>query len=131
VTEINQLLPGFLAGRPRRVLSDDPGMDAAYLSPDPGQSMRCEEDYPVARCADLKAGVEQCLERAGRCGLMVLVVDQTRADVGLPVVRVVVPGMRLFRARFAPGRLYDAPVALGWLPVPLSERELNSIHILI
>ena len=37
-------------------------------------------------------------------GLEVLVLDQTRPDVGLPVVRVVVPGLRHFWARFGPGR---------------------------
>jgi len=61
----------------------------------------------------------------------VLAVDQTREDVGLPVVRVVVPGMRLFRARFAPGRLYDVPVALGWRREPAAETDLNPLHILI
>ena len=42
-----------------------------------------------------------------------LVLDQTRPDIGLPVVKVIVPGMRQFWARFAPGRLFDVPVALG------------------
>jgi hypothetical protein len=26
-----------------------------------------------------------------------------------------------------PGRLYDVPVALGWLPTPLSEAQLNPL----
>jgi oxazoline/thiazoline synthase len=34
------------------------------------------------------------------------------------VVKVVVPGLRSFWARFAPGRLYDVPVRLGRLPSP-------------
>ena len=46
----------------------------------------------------------------------------------VPVVRVVVPGLRHFYRRFAPGRLYDVPVKLGWRERPLSEDELNPIH---
>jgi oxazoline/thiazoline synthase len=45
--------------------------------------------------------------------------------VAVPVVRVIVPGLRHFYRRFGPGRLYDVPVALGWLGRPLSEHELT------
>jgi ribosomal protein S12 methylthiotransferase accessory factor len=57
------------------------------------------------------------------------VLDQTRPDIGLAVVKVVVPGMRHFWARLAPGRLYEVPVRLGWLERPLDEDELNPIPI--
>lgn len=130
LTEINQSLLGFLAGNPRRMLSEDPG-EAPYLSPDPVRPPRGADDFPVLPRPDLKEEVELCVERARERGLEVLVVDQTREDVGLPVARVVVPGMRLFRARFAPGRLYDVPVELGWRERPLEEGEMNPVHILI
>jgi ribosomal protein S12 methylthiotransferase accessory factor len=130
LTEINQFLPGFLSGRPRQVFSEDPG-DAPYLIPDPARPPRTAADFPALVRPDLREEVELCVSRARERGLEVLVVDQTREEAGLPVVRVVIPGMRLFRARFAPGRLYDAPVALGWLPGPLSEEEMNPVHILI
>jgi ribosomal protein S12 methylthiotransferase accessory factor len=58
-----------------------------------------------------------------------LVLDQSRPDVGLPVVKVIVPGLRHFWKRFAPGRLYDVPVKLGWLAEPLDEAQLNPIPI--
>jgi ribosomal protein S12 methylthiotransferase accessory factor len=131
VTEINQMIPGFVNGRPRRILSEEPGAEDSYLIPDPSLPARCAKDYPLTPSEDLRADVEACLDRARRSGLEVLVVDQTRADVGLPVVRVVAPGLRLFRARFAPGRLYATPVALGWRSSPLPEDQLNPIHILI
>jgi bacteriocin biosynthesis cyclodehydratase domain-containing protein len=131
LTEVNQFLPGFLAGRPRRILSADPGDDASYLAPNPSRPARGTADFPVLARADLRDEVELCVDRARQRGLEVLVVDQTREEVGLPVVRVVVPGMRLFRARFAPGRLYDVPVELGWVDAPLDEAVLNPIHILI
>ena len=50
-------------------------------------------------------------------------------DVGLPVARVVVPGLRHFWARFGPGRLYDVPVALGWRAAPLLEEQLNDFAV--
>ncbi len=129
LTEVNQCLPGFLAGR-RRILSDDPG-SAAYLFPAPHLPPRGPEGFEALSRPDLREEVELCVDRARACGLEVLVVDQTREDVGLPVARVVVPGMRLFRARFAPGRLYEVPVALGWLREPTAEPDLNPVHILI
>jgi len=58
-----------------------------------------------------------------------LVLDQTRADVGLPVAKVIVPGLRHFWARFGPGRLYDIPVTMGWRESPLTEDELNPIPL--
>jgi oxazoline/thiazoline synthase len=45
------------------------------------------------------------------------------------VARVVVPGLRHFWRRLAPGRLYDVPVSLGWLDRPRAETELNPISI--
>jgi len=59
----------------------------------------------------------------------VLVLDQTRPDVKMPVVKVIVPGLRHFRARFAPGRLYDVPVQMGWEERSLAEEELNPIPV--
>jgi ribosomal protein S12 methylthiotransferase accessory factor len=41
---------------------------------------------------------------------------------------VIVPGLRHFYRRFAPGRLYRVPVKLGLRDHPLKENELNPIH---
>jgi ribosomal protein S12 methylthiotransferase accessory factor len=60
-----------------------------------------------------------------------LVLDQTRKDVGIPVAKVIVPGMRQFWPRLAKGRLYDVPVKLGWLKKPRREGELNQDRIVI
>lgn len=64
-------------------------------------------------------------------GHEVLVLDQTRPDVGLPVAKVIVPGLRHFWARFAPGRLFDIPVELGWISKPTPEDELNPIAMFV
>lgn len=69
--------------------------------------------------------VNACVEIATRAGYDFLVLDQTRPDVQVPVVRVLVPGLRHFYRRFAPGRLYDVPVKLGLLDRPRLESELT------
>ena len=69
--------------------------------------------------------VNACVEIASRAGMDFLVLDQTRPDVEVSVVRVLVPGLRHFYKRFGPGRLYDVPVKLGFLDRPLPEDELT------
>ncbi len=59
-----------------------------------------------------------------------LVLDQTRPDIGMPVARVIVPGLRHFWERFARGRLYDVPVEMGWRDSPVAEADLNSIPVI-
>ena len=54
-----------------------------------------------------------------------LVLDQTRSDIGLRVVKVIVPGMRHMWKRLGLGRLYDIPVKMGWLKESLTEDKLN------
>jgi oxazoline/thiazoline synthase len=73
----------------------------------------------------VKEQVEACVEVARRAGYDFLVLDQTRPDVEVPVVRVVVPGLRHFYKRFGPGRLYDVPVQMGLLDQPRREDELT------
>jgi oxazoline/thiazoline synthase len=77
---------------------------------------------------DKREQVMACVNLAKRHGLDFLVLDQTRPDIEVPVVRVIVPGLRHFYRRFAPGRLYDVPVKLGLRDRPLSENELNPLH---
>jgi ribosomal protein S12 methylthiotransferase accessory factor len=69
--------------------------------------------------------VELIRHRLESKGLELLVLDQTRPDVGIPVARVIVPGMRPFWTRLAPGRLYDVPVELGKQPMPTAYENLN------
>lgn len=69
--------------------------------------------------------VNACVDVAKRCGMDFLVLDQTRPDIEVPIVRVIVPGLRHFYRRFAPGRLYDVPVNLGLRERPIAESELT------
>lgn len=79
----------------------------------------------------LKSAVETCVERVARAGMETIVLDYTRPDIGLPTVKVVVPGLRHFWPRLGPGRLYDVPCQLGWLERPRAESELNPVPLLI
>ncbi|MFF2819714.1 TOMM precursor leader peptide-binding protein [Kitasatospora cineracea] len=143
LTEMNQFL-GPVAGDEHGKVSyagADPEQKAwwttatvanqPYLLPDPNAPRSTPASWlPLAGpdLADDLALVQKIVEDRG---MEFLVADQTRPDVGLPVARVIVPGMRHFWARFAPGRLYDVPVRLGWLDTPTPESELNPIPIFI
>jgi ribosomal protein S12 methylthiotransferase accessory factor len=143
VTELNQMLGTVLD-----VPADDPGAghltdpetlhwlrtatvaDQPYLAPLDGPQRRAA-DFPPCRSDDLRDDVLFCQALAEQQGSELLVLDQTRAEIGLPVVKVIVPGLRHFWPRFAPGRLYDVPVRLGWLPRPRTEEELNPIAMFL
>jgi len=99
-----------------------------YILPD-GTLPRTRADYPVQHSDDLFEDIVHCRRLVEERGMEMLVLDQTRPDIGMPVVKVIVPGLRHFWARYAPGRLYDVPVAMGWLDRPLAEEELNPIPI--
>ena len=77
---------------------------------------------------DTREQVLACIDMVKRAGLDFLVLDHTRPDIEVPVIRVIVPGLRHFYRRFAPGRLYDVPVKLGWLNKPTLESDLNPVH---
>jgi bacteriocin biosynthesis cyclodehydratase domain-containing protein len=76
---------------------------------------------------DRREQILACVKLAKRLGLDFLVLNQTRPDVQIPVVRVIVPGLRPIHRRFAPGRLYDVPVKLGLRKRPLREADLNPL----
>ncbi|HEV7427823.1 MAG TPA: TOMM precursor leader peptide-binding protein [Thermoanaerobaculia bacterium] len=97
-----------------------------YLLPSDEEPTRANPG-PISK--DLKDDVEQCVEILRQRGMEMFVLDQTQPDVGLSVVKVMVPGLRHFWKRFAPGRLYDVPVAMGWQAEPTPEEKLNPIGI--
>lgn len=127
LTELNQFLSlGLSAGRNEGVaplrLHDHP-----YLRPNGAPPVRPDFSSKFGYI-DTREQVLACVRLAERHGLDFLVLDQTRPDIGVPVVRVIVPGLRHFYRRFAPGRLYDVPVKLGWRETPLPESDLNPVH---
>jgi len=142
VTELNQMLVHIM---------DPTQQPGTYNFQDPATVQWLKtarlEDHPYLRPADLPAvdahryqnpttddlleDISLVRERIDALGFEVLVLDQTRPEIGLPVVKVIVPGMRHFWPRFAPGRLYDVPVQLGWLPQAKTEAELNPIAMFL
>lgn len=143
LTELNQLLPAVLEighgedGYGHR----DPdavrwwrGATVAnqpYLLPDLGTPPRTPRHYPHEQCEDLREDVESIHSRLRDQHLEMLVLNQTRPDIDLPVVKVIVPGMRHFWARFAPGRLFDVPVRLGRLARPTAYEDLNPLPLFL
>lgn len=117
-----------LTRAPRRFWVGGP-LQEAFLKP--AGDCRAVADFASASCDDLREDVQECVRRAQALGMETLVLDQTRSHVGLSVVRVVVPGMRKVWARFGPGRLYDVPLALGWVARRLAENKLNPAHLCV
>jgi ribosomal protein S12 methylthiotransferase accessory factor len=100
-----------------------------YMAPDESVPLKRRGEYPMLHTGDLLEDIRVCRRVVEERGMEVLALDQTRPDVGMPVAKVVVPGLRHFWARFAPGRLYDVPVKMGWLPKALAEEELNPVPV--
>ncbi|MCY4641324.1 MAG: TOMM precursor leader peptide-binding protein [Gammaproteobacteria bacterium] len=101
-----------------------------YLAPDPEATLRGRSDYPVPETSDVKEDVEGCCALVKAKGLDMLVLEQTRPDIGMPVARVIVPGLRHFWERVASGRLYDVPVKMGLREKPLAEADLNPVPVI-
>jgi bacteriocin biosynthesis cyclodehydratase domain-containing protein len=130
LAEMNQFLPSALEGRNHPIATGEI-TGGSFLLPDEKAPPRHCGRFAARRSDDLRDDIESCVQLARERGLEVLVLDQTRADVDLPVVKVIVPGMRQFWARFGPGRLYDVPVTMGWLYRGLREDEMNPAHLVI
>lgn len=142
LTEVNQSLPAVFSITPNEetpYFDHDPHAlfwwktatlgNQPHLAPVATMLPKRQADYPSCWSDDFQIDVTTCIRIAEAKGLETLVLDQTRPDTGLHVVKVIVPGLRHFWARLAPGRLYDVPVQRGWLTKPLTEDQLNPRHI--
>jgi oxazoline/thiazoline synthase len=133
LTELNQFLSIGLMGGGKGEKTSLDGItplrlqDHPFLTPNGKAASHSGFESRFGRL-DTHAQVAACVDIARGQDLDFLVLDQTRPDIDVPVVRVIVPGMRHFYRRFAPGRLYDVPVKLGLRDRPLPEDELNKIH---
>lgn len=101
----------------RATLRTDP-----YLSPLRGRVSPSPRRHDTRSDRQQVQAIRRHLERAG---LEVFCVEQTRPDVGVPVMRAIVPGLRHFWPRFAPGRLFEVPIRLGWVQTAIPEPSLN------
>jgi oxazoline/thiazoline synthase len=143
LTEVSQVLPAVLSANPdgttqynisagyqtlhwwkTATLENQP-----YLVPDVSVTSKCSSDYARVWHEDFLEDIKYCQQLVEGKGMEMLILDQTRPDIGLNVVKVIVPGLRHFWKRLAAGRLYDVPVQMGWLEKPLREEELNPIPL--
>ena len=140
--EANQYLPAFCKSPDGKMnYQSDPETVAwwqtatyenqPYLVPDSQSAQRRLSDFNFEPEADVMDEVLASVETCRAAGLDFLVLDQSRPDLEFPVAKVMVPGLRHFWRRLAPGRLYDVPVQLGWLDSPRSESELNPISCFV
>ncbi|HEX4701504.1 MAG TPA: YcaO-like family protein, partial [Pseudonocardiaceae bacterium] len=141
LTELNQMMPAII-----ETGDDDNGghdndfttwlreatvHNQPYLTPNPARPASRPDDFAYSPHPDLTTDIHTVQDRLAASGLEVLVLDQTRPDIGLPVVKVIVPGLRHFWARFGPGRLYDVPVQLGLRTEPTPYEALNPIPLFL
>ena len=141
LTELNQMMPTIINADPDNQYgcADDPDTahwlthatlaNQTHLAPDPTQPARQPTHYQYSPHPDITHHIHTIHTRLTALGLELLVLDQTRPDIGLPVVKVIVPGLRHFWARYAAGRLYDIPVQLGRLTQPTPYHQLNPIPL--
>jgi oxazoline/thiazoline synthase len=139
ITEVNQILPAVSAahadGRTEYAATAEPLIldwwqqatleNQPYLAPHKTLPSKTYSDYPQLKSDDLLEDIKLCQQIVEQRGLEMLVLDQTRPDIGLKVVKVIVPGLRHFWKRLGSGRLYEVPVQLGWLKAPTPEEQLN------
>ncbi|WP_051708150.1 TOMM precursor leader peptide-binding protein [Micromonospora parva] len=139
LTEVNQFLPAVAGPGRNRYGVDDPDTarwfgtvrvaEQQWLAPDPSRPPRTAADHPPLTTGDVGDDVRWCVRRAEQAGLEVIVVDQSRPDVDLAVVKVVVPGLRHFWRRLGPGRLWDVPAHLARSPLAVDETSANPLNV--
>ena len=139
LTEVNQILPSVLSVKAdgttnypqhtdplaiewwtRATLTNHP-----YLIPNNQITPKIYTDYSQIVSDDLLDDVKLCQKIVEEKNLEMLVLDQTRPDIGLRVAKVIVPGLRHMWKRLGEGRLYNVPVKMGWLQESLTEEQLN------
>ncbi|MDY7005528.1 MAG: TOMM precursor leader peptide-binding protein [Cyanobacteriota bacterium] len=139
LTEANQILPNVLSFQEDGTTNYPPSADTLalkwwqtatlinqpYLVPNNEVIAKKSSDYFQLASDDLLEDVKLCQEIVEKNDMELLVLDQTRSDVGLRVAKVIVPGMRHMWKRLGLGRLYDVPVKMGCLKESLTEDKLN------
>jgi oxazoline/thiazoline synthase len=141
LTELNQFLPivaRFVEGRTRYGITDPDTVawyrtvrvaDQPWLTPDPDRPPSTAHTHERAGTGDVAGDVRHCVDRLRRAGLETIVLDQSRPDLDLAVVKVMVPGLRHFWRRLGPGRLWDVPAALGRSPRASAEDLINPLSV--
>ena len=127
LTELNQLFdPGRAGGGSLEV---GRLRSRKFLFPARAETIAIESDRVPTGTDTLRDDILNCAKRLSTAGLELIVVNKTRPDWGVSVCQAIVPGLRHFWPRFAPGRLYSVSPKLRWLSKPLTEDELNAVEL--
>jgi ribosomal protein S12 methylthiotransferase accessory factor len=129
LTELNQVFDPGERRTSAGHLGDPPAKP--YLFPDPTQEPLTPDVLPEIKHRTLFHAIEHSRQIVANAGLELMVVNKTRPDFGLSVAQVIVPGLRHFWPRFAPGRLYSVPERLGRLAQANREETLNPLELLL
>ncbi|MET0425808.1 MAG: YcaO-like family protein, partial [Actinoplanes sp.] len=141
LTELNQFLPivaRFVDGRTRYGITDPDTVawystvrvaEQPWLTPDPDAPLSTAGTHRPAGTGEVAGDVRHCVELARRAGIEVIVLDQSRPDLDLAVVKVMAPGLRHFWRRLGPGRLWEVPAALGRTPRAADEDSINPLSV--
>lgn len=127
LTELNQLDP-----RPGQTSTMAFALQklesSAFLHPDAGLESALDT-RARAGYASLNSPLQATNRKLAAHQLETYIVNKSRPDIDLSVVQVVIPGLRHFWPRLAPGRLYEVPMQLGWVDQRLDESELNPVGL--
>ena len=123
ITEMNQFIPAILNNDPESRTNYQFGDQAAiqwwetatldsenYLVPLPNEEVHLNTEQVHISITDQ---LQKCIHAIESQGLEVLFLNQTRPDIELPVIKAIVPGMRHFWSRLAPGRRMRYPLSWG------------------
>lgn len=81
--------------------------------------------------SDLKDDIDYCLAELKKIDLDIIVINNSRAVLGLSSVKVIIPGLCHIFPYFGLDRLYQVPVDMGYFEQPKQEAELNFLELLI
>lgn len=85
------------------------------------------ENYTKVDSCDFLGAINDFNSMFRAKGLCPYWLNLSQVNIRFFTVKVIVPGLRHFWNRLGAGRLYDIPVELGLIPVPLREEQMNKI----
>ena len=131
LTELAQMQAPF-AGKPADMALEFPGQAEkdwfGQVTTDSEPWLAGHGSVPLAQGPGHESvddALDDLIDRLTSRDLQILWADLTRPDIGLPVVRTFVPGLRHFWRRTGPGRIYDVPPRLGWRDGGYTQADLN------
>jgi len=93
-----------------------------HLVPDPhAKPAHCHAEQTIA----------DVIARLRAAGLSAYGLNLRRPDIGIPAMRVFVPGLCHFKPRLGHARLVEVPKRLGWRDADFSSEDLSMVPLLI